>query len=297
MTEQTLIHVKGPVWLVQGERKGRFPRCHGVLIRDKETALIDPGSGPEPLRRLLEEVTPEVVLCTHTHLDHCSQAHMFPRADILVPSLARESAGQISKMAKRFVPETLAEQWERDLVAVTGYRDFQATGYFDHYQSIRIGDTVLEVIPAPGHTVDHCLFFLPQWGMLISADLDLTSFGPWYGNPESDLEQLRESIQRAKDLRPSMVVSAHRRPVSENLEVEFQNYEAVLDRRNDQLCEFLSQERPWPEVVNAHLIYGKARQLSEEVRDFFEERMLVQHLAELMAQGRVERGTMGYHSL
>ena len=292
-----MVHLAGPVWLVTGQNKGRFPRCHGILIRDRDTVLIDPGTGPRPLKQIIEESPPDLVLLTHTHLDHCAQAHLFPRADILVPRPGLETAGDLDLLAERFVGPEVRELWLRDLREGTSFQNFKPSGAFDPWQEIRVGRALIRVIPAPGHTRDHCLFHLPQWDLLVSADMDLTKFGPWYGNPESDLKQTRESIKKARELKPRLVASSHRPPVTRDLDQAFDRYGAVLDERNDRLLDLLRTERDWPELLASRFVYGRSGGLDSRLQDYFERQMLTQHLDELMEQGRVARSPRGYQAI
>lgn len=264
------------------------------MIRDRDTALIDPGTGPRPLKQIIEECPPDLVLITHTHVDHCSQAHMFPRADVLVPRPGLETAGDIDLLAERFVGPEVRDLWLQELQGGTEFRNFKPSGAFDPWQEIKVGRTLVRVIPAPGHTEDHCLFHLPEWDLLVSADMDLTSFGPWYGNPEGDLKQTRESIQMAKKLAPRLVVSAHRPPITQDLDQAFDRYAAVLERRNAFLLDLLREERTLDELLASRFVYDRAGGLDSRLLDYFERNMLVQHLDELVERGRAARGSQGY---
>lgn len=244
------MHVAGPVWLVPGEFDGRFPRCHCVYIDDGGGVLIDTGAGDKVLADFLSRRRVELVINTHTHIDHVFGNHLFVGREILVPEFSFETAGNLVKLSRRFMSPDVGPLWRQVTRDLTNWQDHRPTGSFIPGQSITVGSTHLEIIHAPGHVADHCMIHLPQYDLLISADLDLGRFGPWYGHPESDLEQMRRSIQLARNLKPKVVVSSHREPVSENIDEAFVAWGDVINQRERTLLEFLSREQTWERVLD-----------------------------------------------
>ncbi len=288
------VHVAGPVWVVPGEGGGHFPRCHCVYIDDGGGVLIDTGAGDRVLADLTRRRPVEVVLNTHTHIDHVFGNYLFGDRDILVPEMMAHSAGDLVKLSRRFVPPEMSSLWRRVILDCTTWRDQPPTGTFGPSQVFKFGTTRVETVFAPGHLADHCMFLLPDHQILISADLDLTPFGPWYGNPESDLDLIRRSIDQAVALRPKIVVSSHREPVTQDIAAEFARFAAVIDRREAALLDYLEQERTWDQVLDQRLVYGPAIPFTPQIVRFFEDRMLSQHLVELRRRGLVRATERGF---
>jgi glyoxylase-like metal-dependent hydrolase (beta-lactamase superfamily II) len=76
-------------------------------------------------------------------------------------------------------------------------------------RSIDFGSTKLRVVFTPGHSPGHCGFFDEKNGILISGDIDLCAFGPWYGSKRCSVDDFINSIRRCMELEPRLVVSAH----------------------------------------------------------------------------------------
>ncbi len=292
-----LVPVAGPVHLLAGEGGGRFPFCHGVVIKNRRTILIDPGCGARALMPWAEPGRVELVLNTHTHPDHCAGNHLFADSEILVPRPGLAEAGRMKELGPRFAePGELARVWREFVTREMGFAEHRPSGAFDFGQELTLGGVRLEVIPAPGHTKDHCLFFLPSWRLLISADIDLTPFGPWYGHRESDLGELRRSIARVRKLRPKVVVSAHREPLHKDIDRALQRYLGVIEERNQRILALLDQERSLSELVQLAPIYRKFF-FYPRLLAYWEGQMVQKHLNELVARGLVKAGERGFRAL
>ena len=71
---------------------------------------------------------------------------------------------------------------------------------FDDGEILDFGSIQLQAIHAPGHLDDHYCFLEVTSGTLFSIDIDFTGFGPWYGNPEGDIRQFRNSVLMLRNL-------------------------------------------------------------------------------------------------
>jgi len=268
-----------------------------VLIRDGEEVLIDTGCGVTVLEELAEKVSVDRVVNTHTHPDHSAGNFLFGNLEILVPEQAVESSGDLRRLSERFFEEPPIQQtWRRFIRREMDFRDQRPTSTYGPDDEIVVGETTLQVVYAPGHSIDHNCLWIPEREILIGADIDLTPFGPWYGHPECDLDQLRDSITRVKNLKPRIIVSSHRPPVRTRVDESLDRFAAVLDRREARLLELLTEERSWEQIIEAALVYGRFPYEPELMR-VWEGQMIGKHLDELIGRGAVERTSRGYRAI
>ncbi len=287
-----IIPVAGPVSLVVGLNQGNFPRCHGVLIQDRETAFIDPGCGSEVLEPFKEQV--DVVINTHTHPDHSSSNFLFTGKELLVPIQAKGSAGDIVRLSHRFTqPGPLAEGWQKFVRELIGFQEYTPTGFFEPDQEIKVGRTRLRVVHIPGHTADHCCLHLPDYDLLISADVDFTPFGPWYGHIESDLALFRESLGKLAGFKPKVTISSHREPLTGSFQEALEIFTSVIDKRSQLILRLIKREQSLAELVDQAPIYRRFPYVEPLMR-FWEGCMIEKHLKELINLGKATRTAGGF---
>ncbi|MDQ7794377.1 MAG: MBL fold metallo-hydrolase [bacterium] len=277
--------------VIHGELRGRFPYAHALLIQDDMTVLIDTGAGDRPLGSV--PATPDVIINSHFHADHTRGNRLFPDAAVWA---AAEDAPAIRS--------------EDEFVTRAGYtrmgpgRARLMLDWIEHAESrvdrelagdevLELGRRKLRLIPAPGHTPGHLAFYLEREGILFTADVDLTSFGPWYANPGSDPDQFEDSIRRLAEVPARLIVSAHKGILREELPRRLEMYRAVIDARDQRCLELLARgpatlgqlARHWP-------IHGRPLQPGWLYGTW--ERIMLEHqLVRLQRRGLVRAGEDG----
>jgi len=115
----------------------------------------------------------------------------------------------------------------------------------------------------------------------------LTTFGPWYGDVYSSIEQTTASIHRLKNIPARRWIASHNAGLfEENPGKLWNDYENVIYQREEKILDFLSEPKSLDEIAGAWLIYGKPR----EPQEFFEfnERVLVgKHIEYLERNGKI----------
>jgi len=196
-------------------------------------------------------------------------------------------------MSERFAPPHLERTYKSFIQGSMGFESCLATDTYDAGKSFDFGQARLVAIHTPGHTVDHMCFFDTSTGILISGDLDLRMFGPWYGDRESDILKLRESIQELMDLEPRLVVSSHEGVIRTDIQERFQRYLQVINMRHGAIAELVRTERSLVELVALSPIYG-GHAYAPALTRYWEGQMIQKHLDLLILDNRVQPTERGY---
>ncbi len=278
------------IFFVRGENKGRFPYCNVLLV---ENLLIDAGAGINVIRNLVSKA--DILILSHVHPDHASGAWIFNEAKKVVYAPKGDST-ELDAMAKRWTNEKLAELWKEEIAKPIGMKTFKASDYEEGLLDLKTSRE-LRAIYMPGHTEDHHVILI-DGKILFGADIDLTPFGPFYGNPEGDMKKFKKSIEKVMNLDVSIFVSAHSDPVfgREEIERRLVEYLSIIDKRDEILLEHLKEPKTIDELVKISPFYKK-KPFAKEILDFFERNMIIQHLNELEKAGKIKRIDNKYVSL
>lgn len=291
--DSLLIELAPGISLVRGENNARFPYAHSLLVEGDTCSLVDAGLGQKRLEALGDRV--DMVVNTHYHIDHILGNSLLPHAQIWAPEGeegAIESSAVYLEQSGMHRLGDLAAEWLTQL----GYPACKVYGTFGAGSVFDLGGVRVEVVSLPGHSRNHCGFWCPDQGILFSGDVDLTSFGPWYGFDDGNPEGFFISLDRILALEPRLVVTSHRDPVSaDELPEVVAAYRQVVYDRDERIAALLAQSpATLEEIANRWLIYGKPL----EPREFFyfwEKGMVSKHLQRLERQERIVGEDGRYH--
>ena len=286
-----IIPITKRLYLVNTPTQGRFPLAFSFLILGKDThVLIDTGCGEKTCREIVENFRVDIVINSHCHPDHVSGNHLFEGKELWIPRERATETGAISLLASRLMgpDREMMESWENFVRKDLKMRDYHHTQTFQDNQCLDFGGISLQAIHTPGHLDDHYCFLEPENNVLLSFDVDLTTFGPFYGNPEADIPLFRKSLERIRAINPKIVASSHRLPVYENIPDEIKGFADKIDRNQDRVAAVLNVPRSLDEICTLKPIYGKYIPGLEIIYSFFERHMIEKHLREMMLIGQVE---------
>ncbi len=282
MSDKIFTKLLPKVFLVAGEKKGHFPFSNGLMIETELRVLIDTGFGPSRREAIKVAGKVDIIVNTHFHIDHAYGNKFFPEAQIWAHALD--------------APALRSPEQFRAYTGFPGNREFPDFPGGPPAQIVDrelvdgdvldFGDIVLHVIHTPGHTPGHISLFEKKSGILFSGDIDLTNFGPWYGNMRSDLQEFRRSIRRLIELNPKVIVTGHSGIISDNIQERLKNYVDKFDLRDELILQQLSTSKTLAELADMKIIYPYFPE-PQRVYRFFEETMLEKHLQSLLSQGKV----------
>lgn len=277
-----IMEIEPDIFFVRGKRDGVFPFSNSLIIKNE--VILDLGVGIEIVKELVDKV--HFAALTHTHPDHCAGAWIFNEKGKKVLSPEGYETN-LESLANRFIDESLKNDWKRFVKNSMGVRDFRA----DYYSN---GDIILKepevkAIHIPGHTEDLHLFLI-DGRIVFGSDIDLTSFGPWYGHRESSIKEFLKSIQKIISLDSEIFISGHEEPVfGRNKIIEkLQNYLEIFEKRNEILLKLLETPKTLEELVNLSPFYKK-KPYEKNILDYWETQMIKKHLDILAERGDVTK--------
>jgi hydroxyacylglutathione hydrolase len=283
----------GPITFVPGRKGGRYPYCHSLVVtQGAETWVVDPAADKDYFRELARTRRVTGVFLSHFHEDHQKYNHLFPQATFYGPLLEEEA------FSMGITDPEFRDYWRRTLI-----RDFhfRPPAHFTPYfpgQLFQLGEVTLEIIPAPGHTPGHSCFHFPRQQLLFLGDVDLTPFGPWYGDATSSLTAFETTLTDLKAFPARTYLTAHEQGIF--TEAEFRRgleaFHRVIAQREGRMLEALSAPLSLARLVACRLIYGKVKE-PRFVYDHMEGQMVSKHLDRLLQQGLVALTPSGFQRL
>jgi glyoxylase-like metal-dependent hydrolase (beta-lactamase superfamily II) len=273
----------GPLEVLPGPDGGRYPYSHALFLHGSEPAVIDPGMTFDPALYDLEPAGVSLVINSHCHEDHEGGNHRFPNAEVVAPA---EDAPYIRSLdafaeANGILGTPREAGWRRLMVDVYGYRESPVHREMEDGEVLEVGGQKLRFVYLPGHTPGHAGVWFEEQGVFFVADIDLTSFGPFYGDHFSDIDAFLESIRRVRDMAPRVLVTSHGRALFEGAAMReaLDRYASKIHERDDAILKRLA-ERPQ--------IYRRYPEPEAAYR-YIETIMIEKHLVRLEGQGRAER--------
>lgn len=188
-----------------GPAGGRFPFSNCILVEGPRLRiLVD--TGCHPWEHGFGEA--DVVVYTHFHPDHIRANHMVRAKRILAPR-GEEPYTSLELLGVRFA----GEEYRAWVEMARGLMELESPPRVDEYfepgEDLCFRGTCLKTIPARGHLLTHTLVELPGRA-LYTVDIDLTGFGPWYGNPEASPALFLSDILMSSRLAARSYYTAHK---------------------------------------------------------------------------------------
>ncbi|MFV0681287.1 MBL fold metallo-hydrolase [Ottowia sp.] len=282
----------GPVRVYLGNQSGKYPDGNQVIVQGGDTRVAF--DTPQVARHIGADLDGvDMVLLGHVHEDHMVALGRLPAAQVQVQVHAADLAAAQSwdGLARHYgyAPNVLTA------VKAMIKRDFDyaprpdATAYHDGALWELGGGVRVRAHHLPGHTAGHCALVEESTGVAFIGDIDLTGFGPYYGDATSSLADFQRSLQRVKDIEARVWVTSHHRGVLTDRAAFVQaltRFAARIDERNDKLLGYLREgPHALDALVTRRLLYPAGLDLPYV--GAAERRSIAQHLTLLQAQAVV----------
>lgn len=288
-TDSIVPLAKNLFWL-KAPGRGKFPYCNGFLITGKETVMIDAGLGEKAIREIDSRKRIDRLVISHSHSDHILRWHLLKDRHLMLPKETPDEIGDLLQLGIRFTgTEEKGRLWREKVADGCGLKPMRPPdSRFSDGDLIDCGGITLQAIHAPGHLNDHYCFLVQESGILLTTDIDFDSFGPWYGNPESDIDLFKQSARKVQEYPFEWVCSSHKAPIAKkDAQQAFASYLAVFDRQQQLILEQCRIPQTVAAMVEHSPIYLNKMPI-RSVQMIIEENIIRKILVQLTRQGLVE---------
>ncbi|KAI9498180.1 beta-lactamase-like protein [Zychaea mexicana] len=248
----TFTQLSKTVWRVLGLNPGKFT-LQGtntyLLGAGAKKLLIDSGQGiPEYIPLLhesLQKISPDAyisdIIITHSHPDHFGGLK-----DILGSSLLNKHKNGIT--VHKF-PAPILNRYSEHQSLFPEDVPFEP---LSNGEVFKADSVTLRVVHTPGHTKDHCTFFLEEENSLFTADCVLGQGTPVF----EDLHEYLLGLRKLVELNPTRLYPGHG-PVIEDGVAKLKEYISHRELREKQLVDLLtSQEgKQWTSMEVTTMLY------------------------------------------
>ena len=282
----------GNLVFIPGNNGGKYPFCNSLFVDDEIKGIVDPASDEPGLAALARTGPADMLINSHYHEDHFTFNRLFADARLLVHGKDAACFTSLTALLDAYGVEEGSETagfWRQILVESFHFQERTPDRELVDGDVLDFGGTRLEVIHTPGHTPGHISLYCEKEGVLFTGDLDMTGFGPWYGDRVSDIDDTIASVRRLMDIPARVYITSHNMGVlSGDIRSLAADYLAVIDRRQEKILNYLETPRTLEDVAGQWFIYQKPRQ-PEAFFMFGERGMVGKHLEHLVAQGLAAR--------
>ncbi len=275
------------VSVLVGADNGKYPSGNSIVVRGSaESMIIDPSV--TVVERGGAPISVDVVVNSHAHEDHVAGNGMFAAARVHAHHDDLRGVQSLEGILDvfGFGEQTRTEQAVQFVEEYHYTPRPDATGFGDGHV-FNLGEVAVEAMHLPGHTRGHS-GFLVDGGVFFLSDIDLTGFGPYYGDAWSSLEQFEDSLHKAREVEADWYVTFHHKGIVEGRAAfteMIDQFHAVIGRRNDEMLEFMTEPRSLADMVARRFVYRPNVALS--FADKVEERTAELHVARMLDRGEI----------
>ena len=249
----------GHTTVMFGESGGKYPSGSSLVVRGgEESIILDPSLGLWPRRDALPQV--DRIVLSHCHEDHIAGNPLFPGIPCHVHEADLHGLQSLDDMMEVYgYPEPIHTPFRKTLVERFCYEPRpDAQAYRDGDVFDLGGGVRVHAIHAPGHTRGHCLLRVEPDGLVFLGDVDLSSFGPYYGDAWSSLEDFIATLAMVREIDARWYATFHHIGVLEGREAfleRLDRFESAMWSREQRLLVYLAEPRTLDEIAEHRFVY------------------------------------------
>jgi glyoxylase-like metal-dependent hydrolase (beta-lactamase superfamily II) len=275
-----------------GADAGKYPDGNSVLVQGSHSSLlIDPS---QSVHRASPAIEVDQVLLTHTHEDHLAGLSAVRAGAISVHEADLAALHSLDGLLELFgTPSSGVAAMRQMLTERFHYVGWpHATGFADGAEW-DLGGVVVRAVHTPGHTAGHCVFVIePDDGshrVVVLGDIDLTGFGPYYGDAQSSLTAFEATLAMLPSIEADHYVTYHHKGVVDGHDAfvaALAPFTAMIGRREHALLGLLAAPQTFDELLAVGIVYRPGTR-PPLLGDVIEANSIRMHLDRLVAVGDV----------
>ena len=282
MNPDSLTH---HVAVLQGPQRGAYPSGNSLLITgSSETVIIDPSVTVAAAGGV--DLPVDAIINSHAHEDHLAGNATFPDARVHIHGDDLYGAQSIDGMLDGYgLVGQARDDFREALLTEFHYSPRPDAHVFQDGHVWDLGGVTIEAVHLPGHTAGHSGFRI-SGGVFFLSDIDLTGFGPYYGDVFSSLDDFENSLIKVREEDADHYVTFHHKGVIEGRETFLEMldaFHAVIHRRHTAMLEYLGQPHTIDEMVATRFVYRP--HVEHVFADQVERRTAELHVARMLDRG------------
>lgn len=265
-----------------------------TIIFPKKNLIIDPSSGKSRIKEIKEREGWRHCILTHYHGDHRASYYITQPENTYVHENDVPAVETVRGFAKMvgFLNNSIGKTIFESVRSKYHLSDIKNLVHLKDEERLNIDGVSLHVIHTPGHTPGHICLYIENEDTLYLSDIDLTEFGPWYGNVRSDINEFISSIDKVAEIKVSKYLSGHLPYFLSYKEFKrkIKRYKAFFFEREEKILNILNHgPKRLDELAQIGIIYPQKALHKTPTLIFFEKIMLMKHLERLIKDGEVIR--------
>ena len=280
----------GAVRVHLGEKSGKYPDGNQLIVQGADMRVAF--DTPEVANRIGPELdTVDLVILGHVHEDHMAGLHRRTHAPVQVHEADLAAAQSWDGLCQHYgYPAEVLEAMHAIVQKDFHYQPRpDATGYSEGALWDLGGGVRVRAHHLPGHTAGHCALVVESEGLAFIGDIDLSGFGPYYGDATSNLSDFRHTLKKVAELDARIWATSHHKSVITDRAqflADLARFASKIDERSAQLLGYLQTPHSLHELVSRRLLYPQGYDVP--FVPCAERNTIDMHLEELLAQGQIQ---------
>jgi glyoxylase-like metal-dependent hydrolase (beta-lactamase superfamily II) len=292
-------HEFGPVQVYCGEKNGKYPDGNQVIVQGTERrAVFDSPRVSAGIGTAFDEA--DLVIQGHMHEDHVAGLHRLMHVPVHVHHLDLPAMQSWEGLRRAYgYGQEGADEFRRDIEQNFNYVPRPDAIAYDDGTTWNLGGGVtVQAFHTPGHTAGHCVLLVNPGAIAFIGDIDLASFGPYYGDEISSLADFRRTLENLPAIPAKVWITYHHKGVYTDREkflLDLAAFAGKINEREDQLQQAIRQRPQTLDELTATGFLYPDDFTAAWAKDV-ERRTIAQHLAELEQAGKIIRDAAGRYT-